>query len=77
MTLLPPEVLHPAVVSKRDLLALRDRYPDASTREMCPECGVVSVVPAYSESPCPECGHTIRPCSMCLGCFPRGECPYE
>ena len=77
MTLLPPEVLHPAVVSKRDPLALRDQYPDASTREMGPECGVVSVVPAYSESPCPECGHTIRPCSMCLGCFPRGECPYE
>lgn len=77
MTLQSPEVLHPAVTSKRDLLALRDQYPDASTWEWCPECAGEFIVPAYRESPCPGCGHIIRPCSMCLGCFPRGLCPYE
>lgn len=77
MSLLPPEVLHPAVISKLQLRELRSKYPDASTWEWCPECGEESVIPAYRESPCPHCGHTLRPCSMCLGCLPRGECPYE
>ena len=55
MTLQSPEVLHPAVTSKRDLLALRDQYPDASTWEWCPECAGEFIVPPYRESPCPGC----------------------
>ncbi len=71
--------LSPAVTSKSDIAALKRRYPNLMTDEVCPFCDSEVEIKAYGLSKCPECKHVIKPCSMCSyeqqynGC---GNCPY-
>ncbi len=51
------------------------RFPEMSTFEICPECGIEQMVYAFGTTRCPDCGAEILPCSMCKEC--RMPCVYD
>ncbi|MFA6804310.1 MAG: hypothetical protein WCR24_07480 [Candidatus Methanomethylophilaceae archaeon] len=69
----------PPVNAGSDIQLLRTRHPDLMTVELCPECDSEVEIHAYGRSKCPNCGSTIKPCSMCSSeqyghC---NSCPYS
>lgn len=65
-----------------DVFAMKQKeILDMFTIEFCPWCNADQIIFAHGTTKCPDCGHVLIPCSVCIDmygdCLGHEECPYK